>query len=342
MKIVIKNSWAGIVLLSFGMLLTMEKPSSAELPTKVLMTSKEGLVEPFDVDLDPAGNIYVIDYKGHQLWSLDTKGEVKLLAGTGKAEYSGDGGPGTSASFKSPHVLEVMKDGNIIIADTFNSAVRLYDAKTGKVTGLAGTGKAGFSGDGGPASEAMFNETYHLCLNADETKLLVTDLKNKRLREIDLKSGVVTTVAGTGKGGFAANGAIAKESTLNDPRAAVYGWDGEIYMIDRGGHLLQKIGKDGKLTTLAGEKGVKGTHDGDGKSSNMNGPKDLCIAGDETIFIADTENHVVREYNVRTDMMKTLAVSGMKRPHGVYYRDGKLYIADSERGRVLMVDIEAK
>lgn len=312
-----------------------------ELPTKVLMTASDGLVEPFDVDLDPKGNVYVIDYKGHALWKIDRQGVKTRLAGTGEPGYSGDGGPAMAAKFKLPHVVEVTTVGNVYIADTMNHAVRMYDAQQGTVTAVAGQGTPGFSGDGGPADQAVLNEAYHLCLDKDESRLLLTDLKNKRLREIDLKTGVIETIAGTGKGGFANEGANARTSTLNDPRAAVYGWEGELYLIDRGGHLLQRIGADGELTTLAGNR-TKGSADGEGKVSQMNGPKDLCLAGEQTVFIADTENHVIRRYEVKSKMMSTLAISGMKRPHGVCYVDGKLYVADSERGRVLMVEVEAR
>ena len=331
-----KSLWAGLFLL-----LSITAPLHAELPTIELMTAKDGLVEPFDVDMDPEGNLYVIDYKGHQLWKIGVDGKKTLLAGTGKPGYSGDGGPALDATFKLPHVIEVNKSGEIYIADTMNSAVRLYDPKTKNVTAFAGNGTPGFAGDGGPASAAIFNEAYHLCLNKEETRLLITDLKNKRLREVDLKTGIIDTIAGTGKGGYSAEGADVRTNPLNDPRAAVYGWDKEIYLIDRGGHLLQMIDADGKLTTLAGHRGTKGNRSGDGTAAHMNGPKDLCLGGKQTIYVCDTENHVIRTFDLTTQRMNTLAISGMKRPHGVYYRDGKLYIADSERGRLLQVEVEA-
>src|SRR4029079_16683233 len=112
-------------------------------------------------------------------------------------------------------------------------------------------GKKGFSGDGGPAKDAMFNETYHVVLDRDQKHLYVADLGNKRIRCIDLAAGTVLTIAGNGKAGVPADGSKAVESPLSDPRACALDSTGRLYILERGGNALRVV-EDGKIRTVAG------------------------------------------------------------------------------------------
>ena len=277
-------------------------------------------VEPFAVAKDAAGNLYVCEHNGQKIVRVDPAGAVTRFAGTGTAGYGGDNGPADAASFTEPHGI-VIGPGNLMyVADTQNHRVRRIDLRTRVITTIAGTGERGYSGDGGPAVEAQFNGTFGIALGAGGRKLYVADLGNRRIRVIDLKSGVVTTVAGNGERGVPSDGAVAINSPLLDPRAVAAGPDRKVYIIERNGNALRVVDQRGRIRTLL--------------APGMKGPKHLCLDSAGGIFIADTENHLIRKY--ANGVFKTIETGPLNRPHGVYVdSSGALYVADSENNRVL-------
>jgi sugar lactone lactonase YvrE len=304
------------------------------------------LVVPFGAQLDRAGNLYIAEFNGGRIRKVDTKGVLTTIAGDGTKNYSGDGGPASKATFKGLHMHVVTPEGDVYVADTHNHCVRKIDHKTGNISTVAGTGKKGYSGDGGPATKAQFSGIYCNAINPAMDKIYVADLNNKRIRVIDLKTGIADTVAGSGKRGVPKDGAIAKNSPLVDPRAVAADRHGNVYVLERGGHALRVVTPDGKIRTLVGT-GKKGAKNGPGRQASLNGPKHLCIDLDDNVIIADAENRLIRKYDVKTGQISTLlsASPGQKkgdkpirlgRPHGVYvHTDDTLYIADSYNGRIL-------
>ena len=304
------------------------------------------LVVPFGVALDQAGMLYIAEFDGGRIRRVDTKGVLTTIAGDGSTGYSGDGGPATRATFNGLHMHVVTPEGDVYVADTHNYCVRKIDHKTGNISTIAGTGKAGFSGDGGPATQATFSGIYCLAINPSQDRLYLADLENKRIRVLDLKTGLVDTVAGNGERGVPNDGALARETTLVDPRAVAADRHGNIYVLERGGHALRVVTPDGKIRTLVGT-GRKGADDGPGRRASLNGPKHLCIDLQDNVIIADAENRLIRRYDVKTGRVVTLLSAApdetshgklmpLGRPHGVYvHSDGTLYIADSYNHRIL-------
>ena len=131
---------------------------------------------------------------------------MPTLAGTGRKRERRRRRSGARAELNGPHSLAVAGNGDIIIADTWNNRVRKIDARSGRITNVAGTGRKGFSGDGGPATAADFGGIYCLALDEAAQTLDLADLDNRRMRRIDLKTGIVTTVAGNGKKGVPTDG----------------------------------------------------------------------------------------------------------------------------------------
>jgi sugar lactone lactonase YvrE len=309
------------------------------------------LVDPFAIDFDQAGNAYMVELTGGRALRVDGKGILTLFAGTGKKGNEGDDGPARQATFYGMHNLAVTPDGTVYLADTWNNRIRKVDPKAGIVTAFAGTGKKGYAGDGGPAAAAQFGGIYCLAFDARFTKMYVTDLDNRRIRVIDMKSGEVRTVAGNGEKGVPKDGADAQASPLVDPRAAAVDSKGNLYVLERAGHALRVVDPQGKIRTVAGtgKKGDSGDG-GDARMATLNGPKHLCIDGEDNVIIADTANHVVRKYTPADGRIVRIAGTGkkgdsgtggdplavsMNEPHGVHVaRDGTLYIADSYNGRV--------
>lgn len=322
-------------------------------PAGGIAAERTKLKYPFGIDFDRQGVAYIIELTGQRVFKLD-KGLLHQVAGTGKLGKGGDGGPGLQAEFNGMHNLAIGPDGAVYLADTWNQRIRKYDPQTGHVTNFAGTGEKGFSGDGGPAEKAVFGGIYCVTLTPDHKRLLLADLDNRRIRSIDLATRQVTTVAGNGQKGVPADGSIATDSPLVDPRAVTADLDGRIYLLDRIGHALRIVDPDGKIRTVVGTGKAGHTGDnGPGKLATLNGPKHLCLDRDGSVIIADTENHAVRRYLPQADRIVKIAGTGKKgtagvggppeqvelfQPHGVTIGPGgELYIVDSGNDRILKI-----
>jgi DNA-binding beta-propeller fold protein YncE len=312
------------------------------------------LFEPFGVVFDKQGNWYICEYKGHRITKVDREGKISSFAGTEKVAYSGDGGPANQASFNQPHGIVITKDQQMYVADTRNHCVRKIDLKTNRISTIAGTGQPGYAGDGGPADKATFKEAYAIDVNRAGDKLYIADLGNRRIRLVDLKSGVVKTIAGNGETGVPADGAEAVNGPLVDPRAVAVDSKGNIYILERRGNALRVVDAKGKIRTLIGPASATGDNTFAARSQaelKMNGPKHLCVDARDNVIIADSENHVILKYTPRDGKAVVIAGTGEKgsrlvaddplrtqlnRPHGVFvHPTGALYISDSDNNRVL-------
>jgi sugar lactone lactonase YvrE len=314
------------------------------------------LREPFGTAFDKSGAMYVVEMvSGQRVLKVGADGLLAVVAGDGTKGDDGDGGPAAKARFNGIHSLCVSAEGDLYLADTFNNKVRRIDAKTGVITTVAGSGAKAFSGDGGPAEKAGIGGAFCAELDPTGTRLYIADLGNRRVRMVDLKTGVITTVAGNGKKGVPADGADAKDSPLTDPRAVAVDSKGNLYILERGGHALRVVDPAGKIRTVVGASGKAGaTGDGgDALAATLNGPKHICIDRQDNVIIADAENHLIRKYLPAEGKIVRVAGTGRKgaagvggppdkaelaRPHGVFvHADGTLYITDSYNNRVLKI-----
>jgi hypothetical protein len=315
--------------------------------TNNVPATKAKLDGPFGVDFDSAGNMYIVEFTGQRLLRVDAKGMLTVLAGTGKKGDSGDDGPAAKATFNSMHSLLVAPNG-IYLADTWNNRIRVLIPllATSKVSPVvlpfAGTGKKGYAGDGDIALKAEFTGIYSLAFNKDRSELFLADLENRRIRFIDMKTGIVDTFAGNGKKGVPADGAEAKTAPLVDPRAVA---------VDR--HALRVVDRQGKIRTVAGT-GNAGSDLGDALKAQLSGPKHLCIDLDDNVIIADSGNHRIVKYSPRDSKVTLVAGTGKKgesgnggpalevplnEPHGVCVNAaGVLYIVDSNNNRVFRLE----
>jgi hypothetical protein len=313
------------------------------------------LVAPFGVGFDAQGTMFLVEMAGgERVRKVGPDGLLTTVAGTGRKGDSGDGGPAAKAEFNGMHSLAVARNGDIYLADTWNNRVRKIDARSGLITPVAGTGRKGFSGDGGPATQAEFGGIYCLALDEDARALYLADLDNRRIRVIDLETGRVATVAGNGEKGVPEDGADARSAPLVDPRAVAVDDRGNVYILERGGHALRVVDRSGKIRTVAGNgrKGDSGDG-GDARKASLNGPKHLCVDAGGNVLIADTENHRIRVYHPADGTIQAVAGNGrrgtagldgppaeaeLNQPHGVTIGpNGVLYICDSSNNRVLKI-----
>ena len=311
------------------------------------------LVQPFAIDFDAADNVVFVEMAGGERLRRVTKdGTVETLAGSGKKGPSAFRASAGGATFDGLHALAIDRAGIVYLADTFNHAISAYDPATKIVTRFAGTGKPGFAGDGGPCAAAQFTQAINIAFNTDQTVMYVADIGNRRVRVIDMKSKSITTFAGTGAKGTPKDGAKASEQPLTDPRAVAVDAKGNVYVLERGGHRLYRVGPDGTILAVAGTgTSGKGGDGGPALDAAMNGPKFVAIDRDGSVLIADTENHQVRRYTPGAETMTLVMGTGtagakfdadplkveLKRPHGVtvHPKTGDIFVADSDNGCVL-------
>jgi RHS repeat-associated protein len=249
-----------------------------------------------------------------------------------------------------PQSVAVAPDGTVLIADTGSDVVRRI-TPDGRSVVLAGTGVAGFGGDGGPATAAQLDGPTDVAV-APDGAVLIVDRGNERLRRV-ASDGTIATIAGNGEAGFAGDGGPAAAARLDEPSDVAAAPDGSVYLVDRGNHALRRIGTDGRIATIAGNGSPgAGPEQGLAARSRLNRPDDVLVDGDGALLVADAGNHRVRRIDP-DGRVSTIAGTGevggtgdggpataakLREPTGLA-RDpqGRLLIADAGDGRVRRV-----
>jgi sugar lactone lactonase YvrE len=211
---------------------------------------KAQLDQPYDVSLGHSGEVFIADFGNHRIRKVGSDGLIRTVAGTGEAGYSGDGGPATRARLNGPYGVFAEPDGGFLIGDSFNNVIRRVDDR-GVIQTLAGNGRLGYSGDGGPARDAMLDAPQATSLNRG--RIYIDDEHNHAIRVVDA-SGVISAFAGTGAPGFSPDGTPAAEARLNDPENLVILPDGSVLFTEAGNQRVRLIDPKGRLSTFAGGK----------------------------------------------------------------------------------------
>jgi len=261
----------------------------------ILATSAQ--LRPFGIYVDNSQNVYVAEWTNtNRIRRFQVGGNISTIAGNGTTTYTGDGNPAGVALLNNPRGNFRDSAGNTYFADTSNNRIRRIDATTGIITTIAGTGSAGYSGDGGLATAAMINAPYGVCLDSSGSVVYVAESNGHRIRKININTGIITTIAGTGTAGYSGDGGSATSAMINTPYGIWPNSSGDIYFADLNNARIRKVDiNTGIITTVAGTGTVGYSGDGGpSASAKLNSPWGICIDNTGNIYIADTGNIRVR------------------------------------------------
>lgn len=251
---------------------------------------------PIGLAVDNAGNIYIADNGNHCIRKITAStGTISTVAGNGSAGFSGDGADATLARLYAPYDVTVDSFGNLYIADVSNNRIRKVTASTGIMSTVAGTGTAGFSGDGAAATSAKLYQPFSVAVD-DAGNLYIADANNQRIRKVSASTGIITTIAGTGTAAYSGDGSAATSAQFNTPYSIALDKSNNIYISDFMNNRVRKINAStGIVSTIAGT-GVSG-YSGDGgpaTSARISYAKGIFVDRVSNVYIADEQNQRVR------------------------------------------------
>ena len=247
---------------------------------------------PFGVAVDSVGNVYIADSQNNRVRMVSIIGAITTVAGNGLAESTGDGGPAIAASLNNPTGVAVDAAGNLYIADQHNNRIRLVNTSS-VISTVAGTGTVGNSGDGGPAIAATLYYPTSVALDG-LGGLYIADTNNQRIRKVNISTGSIATVAGSGSVGYNCAAGLATAVGLHNPYGVAADGLGNIYVADTYNQCVRKV-TSGNITALAGN-GLP-TFGGDGgpaTSAALNYPSGVAVDGLGNVYIADDVNSRIR------------------------------------------------
>ena len=274
-------------------------------------TAVGGLNGPDGVAADASGDLFIADTGNNCIREVNAAtGLVTTVAGSGFPGHSGDGGPATAAELHYPGGIAVDASGDLFIADTYNNCVREVNASTGDITTIAGNGVAGYSGDGGQATNAELDRPCSLAVDSDGN-LYIADEKNNCIREVNATTGVITTVAGNGTGGFSGDGGLATSAELDSPDGIAVDSGGDLFIADTSNNRIREVNATTHVITTVAGNGTAG-YGGDGGqaiNAELYYPASIALDASGDLFIADTCNHRIREVNASAGVITTVAGS---------------------------------
>ena len=233
---------------------------------------------------------------------------VLFISGVALAQSEiGDGGPANLAILDSPSGIAVDRNNNVYIAERRGSRIRKVDAKTGIIKTFVGTGKLGFSGDGGKASKAQIAHPELIAVDS-KNNLIITDRGNSRIRKINLKTGIIETVAGTGVAGYDGDGGLATKAKISYPFGLGLDKDDNLFIADTENHAIRRVDtKTGIISTVAGNGKAGFTGDGGlATKASLNRPHNFVFDEKGNLIIGDSVNQRIRIVDAKTNRIKTL------------------------------------
>ncbi|MFO1476721.1 MAG: immunoglobulin domain-containing protein [Verrucomicrobiota bacterium] len=287
---------------------------------------------PTAVAVDSSGSFFIADEGNSCIRQVSSNGIITTVAGTGAADYTGDGGPATSAALSYPDGVAVDGAGNLYIADSGNNVIRRVNAG-GSITTVAGTGAAGYSGDSGPAITATLSYPETVLLDT-AGNVYIADSQNNVVRKVDT-NGIIRTVAGSGVLGYRGDGGYATNARLSYPYGLALDSFGNLFIGDSGNHVIRKVSVDATISTVAGD-GNRG-YSGDGgpaRSAHLAFPNGVGLDIYGNLFISDGQNNAMRKVDL-SGIITTVPGTALAGAFGLAcdtFRN--VYVADTSNNRI--------
>jgi len=271
---------------------------------------------------------------------------VVTLAGNGTTGFTGDGGPARSAGVSGPFGVVGDHAGGLYVCEIGNHVVRRIDLETGRISTVAGSGRQGYAGDGGPATAALCNEPYEVRFAGG--MMYFVEMQNHLVRQVDLSRGVISTIAGRGEAGFSGDGGPARQARLKSPHSIALDGRGGLFIADIGNHRVRRVDlKEGTIDTVAGTGMRARAEDGAPvRGTPLDGPRALDFSDADTMWLALREGNAVYRVDWREGRLRHLAGTGrpgytgdggparqaqLAGPKGIAMGpEGWVYIADTE------------
>jgi len=268
---------------------------------------------PTATALDAAGDIFVADTSNNAVRRIDAEtGAFTTVAGTGVSGYTGDSGAATSAELDSPFGVAVDSSGNLYIADTANNVIRRVSAGSGLISTVAGTGAAGYTGDGSLATAAQLSSPSGVAVDS-AGNLFIADSLNNVVRRVDAQTRLISTVAGNGTAGYSGDGTSAIAAQLDFPSSLAMDGTGDLYIADYSNNAIRRVdAQTGIITTVAGN-GLTG-YSGDGAAAvqaELNAPAGVALDASGNLFVADTWNSRIRRVDAQSGIITTVGGDGL-------------------------------
>jgi streptogramin lyase len=302
----------------------------------------------FRAPLVALASLLILNGSARADWSIET------IAGTGKQGFSGDGGPAVQAELNNPFGIVRGPDGAFYYCEYTGQRIRRI-GKDGIITTIAGSGQEGFTGDGGPALKATFNKPHELRFDA-AGDLYIVDMVNHAVRKIDMKTGILTTIAGTGQPGYSGDGGPAVKAQFKQPHSIQFGPEGDLYICDIGNHVIRRLDmKTGTISTFAGTGKAGDTPDGSPITGTpLKGPRSLDFDQEGNLWLATREGNQVFKFDLKAGKIHHIAGTGkggftghggpaleatLSGPKGISVdAAGNVWLADCESHSIRMID----
>ena len=315
---------------------------------------------PFGVEFGPDQALYVTSVGQHRVLRVDpVTSRVTCVAGHGEKGYTGDGQVATLAHLNEPYEVRFGPQGHMIFVEMENHVVRRVDAVSRRISTIAGVGTAGDGGDGGPAIMAQLDHPHSVAID-DQGAVYIADIGNHRVRRVDPQTGKIESIVGDGQAALPRDGEIAKGQPIWGPRA-LHILDRTLWIALREGHSVWRLDLDsGRIHHVAGDgnQGFAGDG-GPAKAARFDGPKGVFATRQGKVYVMDTENQAVREIDLATNLIRTVAGHGPQgigfggdggpapaaqfdRPHGIcFHEKWGIFVGDTNNHRVRRVFLPA-
>ena len=313
------------------------------------------LDQPSGLAFDSEGRLLIADVGNNRIRRLERNGTITTIAGDGQTGFSPDGTPARNAQLSGPQGLSVDADGNIFVAEAYNCRILKISVVDTRITTVAGSGECDFYGDGEPATSAALQSPRSVAVDA-AGNVFIADLDNLRVRRVDAKTRIISTLAGIGDGAFLGDDGPATSAVITYPLAIIFDSSGNLIIGDTDNRVRKVDANTGVITTLAGGGPAGQINDGQlATNADLFAPSGLAFDRDGNLYIADNGHSRIRKVDARTRIITTIAGTGQEGFSGdngpataatltsprnlAIDANGNLYIGDDGNLRIRKVDL---